>query len=57
MAKDPAHTSYVHIDCTPKQKARYVATANREGLKLGDWVRRELDRLAHFDDEEPPPKE
>jgi len=51
MAKDPKHTSYLHIDCTPRQKARYVQTAQRDGLKLGQWVRRELDRLARFDDE------
>ncbi len=55
MPRDTSHTSEIYVQCTPKQKARYVQTANRNNMKLGEWVRDRLDRIARFDDE--PPRE
>jgi hypothetical protein len=49
MAKQK--TSVLYVECTPRQKARYVQTANRRGLKVADWVRAVLDQVAEFDSE------
>ena len=40
---DPA-TSFLHARVTPRQKAGWVRAAQRENMKLTEWVIRELDR-------------
>jgi len=41
----------LHIRLTSKQKARYVASSQRKGLKLSAWALDILDDHAWFDDE------
>ena len=42
------------IEVPQKKKARYVATASRDGMKLMDWIIGTLDDNAWFDDERAP---
>lgn len=39
---EPA-TAVLHVRCTPEQKARWVKTAQRTGLRLSEWVVARLD--------------
>jgi len=39
---DEAATSFLHCRLTPRQKSCFVRAANREGMKLTEWVIREL---------------
>lgn len=42
IADEPA-TAILHVRCTPAQKARWVKTAQRAGMRLSEWVVRRLD--------------
>ncbi len=42
------------IETDPKTKARWVATSNRDQMKLHDWVIETLNDNAWFDDERAP---
>lgn len=47
-----AATSFLHIRITPQGKALYVRQAQREGLKLSEWVIGTLNKnLAEFEAE------
>jgi hypothetical protein len=41
-----AKSSHLHIRCTQSAKAGWVRAANRDKLKLAEWVTRELNRAA-----------
>jgi hypothetical protein len=39
---DEAATSFIHARCTPKNKAAWVKAAQSEGLKLTEWIVKNL---------------
>jgi hypothetical protein len=42
------------LEVSQKTKARWVATSNRDGMRLHDWIIGTLDDNAWFDDEGAP---
>ncbi|MCK9622133.1 MAG: hypothetical protein M0R47_16555 [Methylobacter sp.] len=45
-AKDDGATSFIHARCTPSAKAAWVMAAQREGLKLTEWLVKTLNSNA-----------
>lgn len=41
-AKDGGATSYIQARCTPGDKARWVNSAQAEGVKLTEWIIKRL---------------
>lgn len=54
MSEDRKLTRTLIVEVPAKKKARYVATASRDGMKLNDWIIGTLDDNAWFDDERAP---
>ena len=54
MSDDRVVMRKLIIEVPQKKKARYVATASRDGMKLIDWIIDTLDDNAWFDDERAP---
>lgn len=38
-----AATAQIQMRVTPERKNRYVAQAQREGMKLSEWIQKQLD--------------
>lgn len=54
MSDDKIVMRKIVLEVPQKKKSRYVATANRDGMKLMDWIVGTLDDNAWFDDERAP---
>ncbi|NEG94108.1 hypothetical protein [Leclercia adecarboxylata] len=38
-------TAHVHMRVTPDRKFRYVRQAEKEGLKLAEWIQKHMDAV------------
>ena len=54
MSDDRRVMRKIVLEVPQKKKARYVATASRDRMKLMDWIIDTLDDNAWFDDEVAP---
>ena len=49
-----AKPSTIHFQVDRVDKARWVASANREGMKLADWIKAKCNPAARFDNDADP---
>lgn len=47
---------FIHMRETRARKAAYVYAANRQGMKLTEWIRHHLDPVARAEGREPDPE-